>query len=186
MFRHLVDGGSWVAKSGKRIRAGNDIQAYMRDDPKFRSLYLGEDREYVDNSESPKTIKKGIVGYFQDRTTNHSFLGRVIRANKETVQVKKLVHDMAASADTENQLPVHYYAQLFPRSLYTNARKDIIGNPIVRVSREDPITRSPLQITLLDIVDVQASYYRFSQQWMVVNISKFGTLWRLLQTDIAS
>lgn len=157
MFRHVTDGGSWVTKRGKRVQAGAGIEAYIDNDPKFRSLYLGYDRDYADNNSSPKSLKNSLAGLFAYRATGHPFFGRVTAMDTETVQIEKLEIVTVPYPDIENAHLSPRYGQFFPASLFTDAKKDAIGNPVIRRSEEDLLVRGISQIDLVDVLDIQPS-----------------------------
>lgn len=177
MFRQIVDGASWTTATGERVRAGATIQSYMAENPNFRDIYLGSDRQYADNNQTPNTMNKHLNGFFVDCLTGQYFLETTTNADNETVQIQKLqfVIDLTRA---ENELFTGFYYQHFPLSAYTKAKKDAIGNPMVQISSEDQVTRNISQVTLVDAADVQPSYDSSSNACTVVNISKFGNLWR--------
>lgn len=106
--------------------------------------------------------------------------------DKESVLFGRLEVVTTPYPSIENAGRSEYCNHLFPQSIYTNAKKDAIGNPIVKKSLEDRIARSLEQVALVEAVNIQSSYNSSSGPCLVINVSKFGASWRLLQVEVVS
>lgn len=108
-------------------------------------------------------MKKSLVCFFFDTATNLLFMGQIVHLDKESALFDRLEVVTTPYPSIENAGRSECYNHLFVQSIYTNAKKDAIGNPIVRKSRQDRITRILAQVALVETLNIQprgANYIR--------------------------
>ncbi|KAI8147831.1 hypothetical protein BJV82DRAFT_575007 [Fennellomyces sp. T-0311] len=183
MFLHIIDGGFWQDKDD-RVNAGDAIHQYMETHPDFGSVYLGADREYSDNNTSVKEFKKGAVGFFldlRDHVQSTIILGQIadIVHNEQDGTPYVHLNVFAPFRELAPQTP----ECSFPYSIYSNCVNDTSGGNLIVAPW--PIPTHPFaadSLHLDDLVDLQP--YDLQNGYSVVNVSKFGTLWYLLQNNV--
>lgn len=143
-FRHVINGGSWVSKEGKRVKFGVELERYISSlgDTFFKEM-LGESREFTDNNYTGiKNIKNGVCGVFQYEVNSvvNAFVGEVIDVDENTG--KTILQKYAVSLTGSKHickkdvlietLPVH---NLTPRGALDIFTKDSNGDPIINVNK---------------------------------------------------
>ncbi|KAI8144219.1 hypothetical protein BJV82DRAFT_608751 [Fennellomyces sp. T-0311] len=187
MFRHIIDGGFWAdKKSEERISAGDGILDYMDNHPEFGPIYLGGDRQFTDNNSSLKEFKKGLAAFFLDLESD---------IDSNPLYILALIEDIVEE-DGSKYVHLNVYEPIryipnqtrplgvcqFPTSIYSSCIKDPASNLIVTPSNPVNISYPLESIRMEEVVDLQPCCSR--ERDYVINASKFGTLWYMLQRDI--
>ncbi|KAI9473383.1 hypothetical protein BDB00DRAFT_879766 [Zychaea mexicana] len=183
MFRCIVNGGYFPhVASGRLVHASNKIIDFVRANDSFRKLYFGADRENVDNNEHKVTLKRGVSGLFRIRKSSgcQDVLAEITSLNKHTGAVYfKLFKPVITPYPTVDFSRLSSaYTTNFSTSIYTNTSKDDAANVRLRRSGTSTLEVHLSEISLLEALDIQVQ--ATGQQERIINIGKFGSLWRLL------
>ena len=81
MFKHIVDGGSWI-DGDDWVRAAYGVERFRHDHPNFRQQYFGHDHEFQDNNKPFRQLKVCVAGFFRDKTTRKYYVGHITKAEK--------------------------------------------------------------------------------------------------------
>lgn len=117
-----------------------------------RICIWGTDREYGDNNESCKALRKDLAGFFVDKNTNRFFVAQITRIDGNTLQLDKYSPVFARSNPANHDVST-CYGRLFPNSLYANVQKGQAGNPVLE--KLGSVTMSAAQLRLEEVADIQ-------------------------------
>lgn len=94
MIRHVIDGGSWINKDGRRVKFGKNMESYMVSlgDSFFKEMF-GEAREFADNNcVGLHNLIKGVCGVIQyedEFNDTKMFVGEVVDVSSEKTVFQK-------------------------------------------------------------------------------------------------
>lgn len=165
MAKHILTGGIWMTLDSTIHRASeNVINTHCN--------FLDRSRDFADNNEEEKKLKKGSTGMFEN-AEGFCFVGEIAKFDPlyDILTFKVFSFDVSHQGSNSYRLK-KIITNTLSTSVYLHCNKDAGGNLLIKELPE-MFTISSQHIRLVEIIDLSQKQGEFN----LINVSKFGTLW---------